>query len=980
MRRSAGPRRALLVPRTARPGFSRVVFGPGVGLRAGLLSALVAGVVAASLLGCGRGPEDDRPAAGRSLPEGTRSTLRHHREVVVRQGIAIPRFLGGRDPGLCLEVAKGVDASQWRASLVFDGAPAGSAIDEPPPKPRPPVAVSDRVLCFERGWPASADGPIDLQLCGSVIDLYDGTAFDLPCRPLRFEPDSGARAELMGRVGTAVRDRHTGRFPDFLDRLAALAEQARAGDFPALGTRIDLIAVHYAQQEGGDAEVQRAERLLRSLPDWIDDPAATALAADAVYLRGLLHLRRLDDLEGAWRSFLDAHALYQRVLDKKRLAAVRGQGEVLARVGAVRDGLRRLDAALADCAPTTRAPTTRAPTTRDPTTPDATAPDTSSSKAPCSETQWISALGLRSWLTLLDSDATPGELAAAEEDLRAILSETSPEPAERANHLVNRALLRARRGLEPSEPLVEARRLVDDAGDTRRAELLAGWGRMAQALYELSRTSGNLERAHRQCRALSLQETTPRLTAWAFSCLGRIRHRQGELRAADAAFRRALALHEHATPERLGRLMPLGPGQRADDYYRAARLALDRHEEERAWGVLTTLDRLPADGSREDPSRSQPGARRHGDSGYRAFAVEDEVLLLHRDPHGEVREVRRTPLLVGDLRRRTDAVTRALDERRLSDAEWSELVRPLAAALWPEMRPEAGLPEREVATYALHGLLQRVPLAALPDPQGDERRWLADRVLPVIRPAGFSSAPEAAAGERAPLVILDPTENLGSRRELAELYSAHFPQGRLLVGSEATVAAFRRALPTASWLHADTHGSYDPAFPERSSLELADGAVTLRELAGLPLSLSFANLSGCRTGTWPATADSGRYGLGGLLARRGADWVIASRADLLNRLALAFNPAFYRALTAGASIPDAYDRALATVRQEQPAVAWAALFLLRGGERSGNPTAAPRATPTPADSFLHDEALEPSAGEGDAGAKDSTDLPAPAWR
>lgn len=901
---------------------------------AGSRSALLTAASLLPLLGgsCGPPPENARP-----LPAGTAATVRNHREVAPGSDGVLPRFLGGRDAGVCLEVPAGVDASQWRVSLFF----RGPGRPGKPAEGREPVARSGRVLCFERPWPEGLEPPVDLDLCGSVTDLYDGAVFELPCQRLRFEPDPGERSALMQEVNAAVSSRHEDPLDTLGDRLTALGRKARREGFPALDLRTRLIAVHYLLFEGDASHLRRADRLLRSLPHWLHEPAATALAADATYLQGVLHLHHHDRLEDAWQSFLEAETLYRRGLDKKRLAAVRGQAEVLARVGAVREALHRLDAALASCG--------------DP--------------APCSPVQRLDARGLHAWLTLIDSDASLEELRAAAASLEGLRGESGLDPQERANHLVNLALLRARQGREPSGALAEARRLVTPAGDSRRADLLRGWSRMAEALYELSRSEADLERAETLCRELVSDGTSDRLRAWAFSCLGRVHRRQGRPSLALRDFQNALALHEDATPEHLGRLVPLGPGQRADDHYRAARVAVDLGATTRAWEILTLLDRLSPGGGSGSPAAGPPRHRAVPDRGYRAFALDDEILLLHRDRSDRVTLVRRTSLGVGELRRRTEAMDRALADRELTDEGWRELLEPLARALTP---PSDRVPE-PVTSYSLHGMLQRVPLAALPvlgEPAPDghrSERWLADRTTVAIRPADPAATAAGPRPSSEPLVVLDPTENLGARRELTSFYSERFPGGHLLVGPGATKAAFLRALPSTSWLHADTHGIYDPAFPERSSLTLADGVVTLRDLAELPLSLEFANLSGCRTGSWPVTADSGRYGIGGLLARRGARWVIASRADLLNDLAVLFNPAFYDALQTGVPVPEAYGHALARVRERFPAAAWASIFLLQG---AGGPEPSPAraehgASPAPDDSLLREDAKHASGWRGD---------------
>jgi len=889
------------------------------------------GLTALGTVGCGSSPEPAKP-----LPPGTEVTVRNHRELTVLDDAVIPRFLGGRDPGLCLQVGEGVDASQWRALLTFEG-----IRDRDAEETGEPVARSGDVLCFERSWPEGLESPADLRLCGTLVDLYDGSRFDVPCQTLRLEPDDGARAALMEEVNTAVAERRNGYFGEFLDRLVDVAHRARAQGFPALNLRVDLIAVHYILQEGELETLPRAERLLRTLPPWIDRPAATALAADTAYLAGVLRYQRRDELERAWQELLRAEALYRRILDKKRLAPVRGQAEILARVGAVREALLRLERGLQDCADASELSATG---------PASTQLASSPSGAPCSDVQRADARGLHAWLTLIDSDASPAELHTAAEHLEKLQEQASLEPQERANHLVNLALLRARQGHSPSEALSRAADLAaldTTGGASVRAELLVGWSRMAEAVYELSRPDGDLRRAEQRCRELTRGTPSPRLDAWAFSCLGRLYRRQGSLEAATRAFDQALSLHDEVPSLDLGRLLPLGPGERADDHYRAARVALELEDGARAWRILTSLDRSPGPAGVE----SSQTAPEH--PGYRAFALDDEIFLLRRPAAAPAVLVRRTKLANGDLRQRTDAIQQALDRRQLPDDAWRELLAPLAEALWPaDAGRSSGQGPIPVTTYALHGLLQRVPLAALPgdaagagDADATEPgsravdagrpRWLADVTVPAVWPAGSplpSTVPPVPvpAGDRAPVVVLDPLENLGARQQQAKLYAEVFPEGRVLVGREATLAAFRTHLPAASWLHVDTHGTYDPAFPERSRLDLADGAITLEELARLPTALSFANLSGCQTGRWPVTADSGRYGIGGLLAQRGSGWVIASRADLLDHVARAFNLFFYEALGRGAGAPEAYRQALDVIRARTPAATWASLFLLHG--------------------------------------------------
>jgi CHAT domain-containing protein len=250
-------------------------------------------------------------------------------------------------------------------------------------------------------------------------------------------------------------------------------------------------------------------------------------------------------------------------------------------------------------------------------------------------------------------------------------------------------------------------------------------------------------------------------------------------------------------------------------------------------------------------------------------------------------------------------------------------VAPIATALVPP--PEELDP---LTLFALHGVLQGVPLAALPVADG----WLADLTTVVVHPAGVQPAlGDSNALDLRPLFIVDPLQNLASGPQLLKLYRKLFPDGLYLAGAGANRAALRNGLARSSWLHIDAHGQYDPAFPELSRLCLADGPLSLIELAELPMPAHFSNLSGCQTGRWPTIAGSGHYGMAGVLARRGVRWIIASRTTLDDRLARDFNHELYQAVRQRLSVPDAYARASAAVRRHYPPPAWAALLLVEGG-------------------------------------------------
>src|SRR6185295_17676772 len=270
------------------------------------------------------------------------------------------------------------------------------------------------------------------------------------------------------------------------------------------------------------------------------------------------------------------------------------------------------------------------------------------------------------------------------------------------------------------------------------------------------------------CTAISTANA--QLAAARLSCRGRAFRLAGDLSAAARAFDAALAQHER-TAAGLDQGLPLGPGERAEDFARAARVAIERGDPQAAWRLLLRLDSLSAQererescralargaaarrwsaidresasllrdlsalpelasGSRERQAaalrisleerlrllwREWPGCAPPAladDSGVelRAFTVEDEVVLLRRDEAGRVRVERRTLWPRRQRLAALHALAAELEAGSGAGERWRSLTAPMAAAVLPR-HPEALGP---VTTFALHGALQLLPLAAMP--------------------------------------------------------------------------------------------------------------------------------------------------------------------------------------------------------------------------------------------------------------------------
>lgn len=878
--------------------------------------------------------------------------VRGHEEVRLSAGgEVVPLILSSdREIGLCLEVAASQDTSSWRMTILFGGRPSPSGAAAA-------AARSGSTVCFDATPPAALP-PGGLEVCGRLVDEFDGTTYRVPCRPAYYLGDDAVYRQLAARRDEVVRHAYRYDVGQLVEQLDAVARRAMEAGFPLFGVQATLISVHFLTLEGTPAALAEARRRLAGLPPWLDQPAACHQAALAAYQQALLDLDSQRRLEAAWSELAEADRLFRRIADPKRFTVTMEQASILHQVGATAEAIRRLRDALAECAP-----------------------------GRCPADLLEAGQSNLAWLILLNPDAGEEELDEAETYLRQGLARlaSGEDPLELANRRVDLAYLEVRRGQDPRATLDGVREgLAALPLGTERARVLRDWAALVEGTAALA--SGDAATALELCTRLADRDDS-RLVAWALSCSARAHRQAGNPEAAEREIGEAL-MHAYASASRIGQQWRLDPGHRADDFARAARLAIERGDPARAWHLLLELDQLsigeaerrrcreranpehharwqaidaetarilatlrtlelPASARRRDEQQqllrdlklrlrelwhawpgceSRPSA---GDEGlqFRAFALEDEIILLHRRAGGEVTVEKRTPLARRKLRRIHDRVAAAVERQDLDDDAWAELLRPMSEALLPRDATAAG----PLVVYALHGMLQAIPVAALPLPgdRPEDARWFGQARAVALQPAGAQALPLPGRGARPPLFVVDPRANLPAAPQLLATYRELFPDARVLAGGAATYAAFRREAARARWLHVDAHGLYDPAFPQLSALQLADRPIHWVELADTPMSFQFANLSGCQTGRWPITADSGTYGIAGLVTRLGVGWAVASRSVLADRVARDFNLSFYAAVAAGDPVPAAYHRALRAVAASFPAPAWCGLVLLR---------------------------------------------------
>ena len=155
---------------------------------------------------------------------------------------------------------------------------------------------------------------------------------------------------------------------------------------------------------------------------------------------------------------------------------------------------------------------------------------------------------------------------------------------------------------------------------------------------------------------------------------------------------------------------------------------------------------------------------------------------------------------------------------------------------------------------------------------------------------------------------------------LAELDALRevYPSARAF-GSEASeVGAVLAALEGASIAHLACHGRFRADNPMFSSLELADGAMTVLDLEKLRNAPRLVVLAACDVGTAAVSAGDELLGLAAALHRAGTNTVVASLVPVPDRAVVTMMVDLHRRVSAGWPVADALAAAWAAVMGDGP--------------------------------------------------------------
>ncbi len=234
-----------------------------------------------------------------------------------------------------------------------------------------------------------------------------------------------------------------------------------------------------------------------------------------------------------------------------------------------------------------------------------------------------------------------------------------------------------------------------------------------------------------------------------------------------------------------------------------------------------------------------------------------------------------------------------------------------------------------------HRELHYLPFAALHDGQTSliERHeislapglalWLAE--TETVRPWRHVAA-LGAGGDALPHVAREV-------RAVAAAFQAQ-PGGSAVMHLEAqaTQAALRASLAGADVLHLACHGQFRADSPYFSALQLADGPLTVRDAAELPLAAQLVTLSACETGLSKVAPGDELLGLlrGFLMA--GAPRVLCTQWTVDDASTAVLMAQFYRSVLGGARPAMALRAAQRALACEQPHPHhWAAFALHERG-------------------------------------------------
>lgn len=258
-----------------------------------------------------------------------------------------------------------------------------------------------------------------------------------------------------------------------------------------------------------------------------------------------------------------------------------------------------------------------------------------------------------------------------------------------------------------------------------------------------------------------------------------------------------------------------------------------------------------------------------------------------------------------------------------------------------------------------HDMLHAVPFHALETGDGPVLdRWRVS-YAPNASVHHHAAVARAAAPDNA-LIVARPDCLAPAMADEATRLAAHLPGAHVALGEAATRATLAAIAPRCRVVHIAAHGRFRADNPMFSSIALADGDLTVRELSELPLAAELVTLSGCSTGLSVATGGDELLGLARSLLYAGARAVLVSLWDVHDETAATLMDGVYRRLTAGDTPAEALRGAMQELRKGFPNPCLWAPFIVIGWSGAPvviRPMTSPSIFPGPPAAYTTDHAL-----------------------
>jgi hypothetical protein len=178
------------------------------------------------------------------------------------------------------------------------------------------------------------------------------------------------------------------------------------------------------------------------------------------------------------------------------------------------------------------------------------------------------------------------------------------------------------------------------------------------------------------------------------------------------------------------------------------------------------------------------------------------------------------------------------------------------------------------------GALHAVAWALLPSLRGRTMTVSPSAALWYSRQCEALLAPSRSAAGAGAVVLVAGPRVVRAREEVSRIRSAFYPRARMLQGPASTARAVTRAFEGCHVAHVAAHGKFRADNPQFSSLELADGPLTVYDIERIARPPQWMVLSACDAGRSQVHPGDELMGTSAALLSLGTRAIVSSAAPV----------------------------------------------------------------------------------------------------